>query len=795
MARPRASSPILLPLLVGALLASTAASLSGADPRARRQRLWAEEEAEQQGRWREPRTSHGGGSDPRAAAIARGSAILDPTTNQLHFDPDPSHPEALAHGAFLDARHTSSNFGKLRLVTGSAADARQRRRQRNDASASRRQNRPHAQDRAEAFASGWLEGWLTAERIYDHWFNMDRYFRTQLNASMERPMAWLRRNDAWVRRAIAKNTASTRGDEHGVEEEADNNGHDEKITDKQYWATVDLIVAQADGIAAGYGARSAHEAAAKSSDNNAAASAVPPLTADDLLFLNGNGDLYDVIDMYDAIDSGELPPEEDDGGLFSLKNPHHHNNASSASSLGPWARKKYGFDSSDAARVSRDIELQGHCSALVKVAADLSDVFFAHSTWDSFTAMTRIYKHLDWSSLQGPAAPLAAPKLSHSGYPGEVASDDDFYLASSGLLVTEATLHVFDPKALLPLVQQRGQRVLSWVRVRAATALASTGEAWVEVLGREQSGTYNNAFMVVDLKRFVPSTGGRGGGWGDDGDDNNGDSATATASATENRKNRKLPGLYPGFLWLAEQLPNKLPATDLTSLVALGYAAAYNVPRDQQIYKAAGYPAAEAEAARVPERDYGTPSRLMSYQSTPRAQLFRRDQGLVQSLRDAQRLMRSNAYKTDPLSEGFPVAAVCARGDLISRKDLAAPKGCYDTKVTSWSLAWGSSSSSSAAPPPLAAEVVGGPTLGGRLAREANDAEDPADPADGPLPAFKWDPVLHRDYAHRGMHEGEYRFKFERQQAEEDLALPGDAEEAEVAAGVRERRRAAAAAS
>jgi hypothetical protein len=29
----------------------------------------------------------------------------------------------------------------------------------------------------------------------------------------------------------------------------------------------------------------------------------------------------------------------------------------------------------------------------VKVSADLSDVFFGHSTWDSFTAMTRIYKH------------------------------------------------------------------------------------------------------------------------------------------------------------------------------------------------------------------------------------------------------------------------------------------------------------------------------------------------------------------------------------------------------------------
>lgn len=35
----------------------------------------------------------------------------------------------------------------------------------------------------------------------------------------------------------------------------------------------------------------------------------------------------------------------------------------------------------------------GKCSALIKVSADLSDIFMGHSTWDSFTAMTRIYKH------------------------------------------------------------------------------------------------------------------------------------------------------------------------------------------------------------------------------------------------------------------------------------------------------------------------------------------------------------------------------------------------------------------
>jgi hypothetical protein len=798
---------------------------------------------------------HRAADDGAAAAatdgVVAGAAV--PDGDGLRFVADPAHPGALAHGAFLDARHTKSNFGKLRIVTGSVQDKRMRR-----APSAAARGRPHSADRAEAFACGWLEGWLTAERIYDHFYNLDHYFKTQLNASMPRPMAWLKRNDAWVRQRVAHELQQS----GGSDESSNNNNNNSSISNVQYWATVDLIVAQADGIAAGYATRSqeaarkareaarAAAAAGQSGDGALAARAaaraaaaeaatVPPLTADDLLFLNGNGDLYDVIDMYGAIDAGELKPEseedEDDDDSDGDDGKHR-----SSPSLDRWARRKFHLDDDDdaasnrtsshpdppstaALRLARDLELSGKCSALVKVAADLSDVWLAHSTWDSFTAMTRIYKHLDWSSISesgGLAAAggggggvggggrgkggatttgglgLAAPLVSYSGYPGEVASDDDFYLASSGLFVTEATLHLFTAKALEPLRRARGAGVLSWVRVRAATALARDGEQWVEVLGREQSGTYNNAFLVADLKKFVPVGAGKRE-W-EEGEEGEvaaaGDATTTTTTTTAKQPTKKLPGLYPGFLWLAEQLPGMLPSRDVTDLVALGYVAAYNVPLDEKVYRAAGYPAMVAEAARLSpaDRTYGDPSRLMSYQTCPRAQLLRRDQARVSSLRDAQRLMRGNSYKSDELSEAFPVAAVCARGDLISRPGLAEPKGCYDTKVTSWSLAWGGRS------PPLAAEVVGGPTLGGRLWRSGGggggvggsggtcdnvqaDKEDPADPADGPLPPFRWDEIRHKEYAHRGMHQGPYTFRFERQQAQEDLPLPGDDDEAAAA--------------
>jgi hypothetical protein len=79
----------------------------------------------------------------------------------------PAPAGAVAHAAYLDASHTPSFFGKLRVATSAE----------------------HA-DEDQAFAAGFLEGYLTAARIADHHSNLKTYFTQTLNVTLKKPMEW-----------------------------------------------------------------------------------------------------------------------------------------------------------------------------------------------------------------------------------------------------------------------------------------------------------------------------------------------------------------------------------------------------------------------------------------------------------------------------------------------------------------------------------------------------------------------------------------------------------------------------
>ena len=74
-----------------------------------------------------------------------------------------------------------------------------------------------------------------------------------------------------------------------------------------------------------------------------------------------------------------------------------------------------------------------------------------------------------------------------------VLSLDDFYLMNSGLVMIQTSLIVLDKKR--EAMQERNG-LLAWHRVRNANAIAKTGPEWAELLGYQNSGTYNNEYMV-----------------------------------------------------------------------------------------------------------------------------------------------------------------------------------------------------------------------------------------------------------------------------------------------------------
>ena len=451
----------------------------------------------------------------------------------------------VAWGSFLDSAYTVSNFGQLKIDTsGEFPDA------------------------IQTFAAGFLEGYLTAPRIAQNYKNLHTYFNTTMGASLEEPMKWMHRQDDFVRQTCSEDRGfdMTRGaaprapeDEDGeikntsgkvdsivVNNDADSSSRNlgsnyphrltgrltnhaagknkdessDAVSNGRFWDATCLAIRQFDGVIAGYQARKA-----AANGNSAAADKeeiiIPEMPYSHFLFMQSNADLYDVIDMMQP----EQRPSWSPGG-DAPKDPET-------------AGKK----------LFHELALSGKCSALVKLAGDLSEIYMGHSTWDSYTAMLRIYKHYNFNLTD---LNPASQRIAFSSYPGQIFSDDDFYVLSSKMVLLQTTNKIFNDELFEALTPES---VLSWQRVRAANWLASSGDEWTQYLEMENSGTYNNEYMVVDLKKFVP---------GED------------------------PS--PGLLWVVEQIPGMVVRADMTSTLALGYWPAFNVPAFPEIYNASGYP-------------------------------------------------------------------------------------------------------------------------------------------------------------------------------------------------------------
>lgn len=275
----------------------------------------------------------------------------------------------------------------------------------------------------------------------------------------------------------------------------------------------------------------------------------------------------------------------------------------------------------------------GHCSALIKVLPGYENILFAHSSWFTYASTLRVYKHWDFN-ITDPETSSA--KMSFSSYPGFLESLDDFYILGSGLVMLQTTNTVFNKTLFKEVVPQA---LFSWQRVRIANMMAKSGKAWAKIFSMYNSGTYNNQYMILDLKRI-----------------------TLKQSIADQA------------LYIVEQIPTRVEYSDQTEILRKGYWPSYNIPFHEVIYEMSGYPD-------MVQR-YGVD---LSYDLAPRAKIFRRDQGLVTDLESLKRIMRYNNYRKDPYTEFDPCNTICCREDL--NPSLPIPGGCYDTKVADFNMA------------------------------------------------------------------------------------------------------------
>ena len=287
----------------------------------------------------------------------------------------------------------------------------------------------------------------------------------------------------------------------------------------------------------------------------------------------------------------------------------------------------------------------GHCSALIKMTYNMSDIYVAHATWGTYNMMLRVFKTISVTRIvPGSAASqkifeTRATKVSFSSYPSVQASIDDFYVSSKSLAITETSLSVFNQDVYNVGVNIGPNTMLYYMRVMAATEMADTGKQWVDLFGLYNSGTYNNQWMVVDKKAFTP-----------------------------------FKPFEKDVLWVSEQFPGRYETFDASRILALGYFPSYNIPYLRSLFNYAGYNT----------QLNGTGWQSNSYEECSRAQIFRRQANAVKGLEDMKYIMQFNEFQTDPASYGNPTNSVASRGDLKGvGNEYPACWGAMDVKIVS----------------------------------------------------------------------------------------------------------------
>jgi hypothetical protein len=152
-----------------------------------------------------------------------------------------------------------------------------------------------------------------------------------------------------------------------------------------------------------------------------------------------------------------------------------------------WTYYVYEYDKEHHISSPSSVTAAEHCSAFVATGSYTSDgrVVMAHNNWTGYLDGER------WTIVFD-VTPAKGYHFIMDGYPGFIASGDDFGVNSAGIMITETTItdfHGWDAKGMP-----------EFVRGRKAMQYAASIDDFARIMSEGNNGGYANNWLVADRK-------------------------------------------------------------------------------------------------------------------------------------------------------------------------------------------------------------------------------------------------------------------------------------------------------
>ena len=491
----------------------------------------------------------------------------------------------------------------------------------------------NASPEIQSWAAGYLEGRLTAKEIREFYNNLVN-IHSEEKSVLSQVFDYYDKVEKSIRNKTSKQMLKNYQQE-----------------DLEYWLTIAMIQAQTDGLMAGHNS----------------ARGVIPIKLSEIYFINADGEVPELISVFQT---KNLQSQTD----FRFRQQK----------IKKFSKEyllKY-FNSNDPEFIWQKLMSNSHCTAVIKVLFEdnqedkfIKDVLVSHTTWDSFSEMHRIYKIYKFSFTL-----LNKSKeniISFSSYPGTLTSTDDYYMTNAGLVVLETTLEILD-KDLYNKVGEPDNHIPNYIRIFVSNRLAKTAYEWTQIFKKNNGGTYNSQWMVIDMNKINEIN--------DEHRKMNSANRKKTIFSMFLRKNNdyfqgNIKNSFKDLFYVLEQIPEFVKISDMTNeLLSKGYWASYNRPYFPEVSTKSGY----SEMM----RRYG---KTYSYIMNPRSRIIASKIKDVKNIHDMQRLMQYNGntynYIKHSLEEsGNGISTISPRYDLVPDIRLRKPAGGIDTKITNQKL-------------------------------------------------------------------------------------------------------------